>query len=74
MKLLGNGFEIQEYNGFSIKLPREAGVRFEPAVSVTYMPLINMNNIEPDTTLTKMKLVKSQSDQEIQEYIVFAND
>ena len=38
--LLGNGFEIPEYNGFNTKLAREAGVGLHPATHFTYMPLI----------------------------------
>ena len=37
------------------------------------MPPINKNPTEPDSMLTTMKLVKSQSKQAGQEYTVFTN-
>ena len=50
LKMLGNGFDIPEYNGFNTKLVREAGVGLHPATNVTYMSLINMNSAVPDTS------------------------
>ena len=71
LKLLRNGFEIPEYNGFNTTLPTESGVQPRPATHVTYMPLINMNSAEPDTMLTTVKVVKSQSEQAKQKYTVY---
>ena len=67
-KLLVNGFEILEYKSFNKKLAREVGVGLHLATNVTYMRLFNMNITEPDTMLTTLKLVKSQSEQVGQEY------
>ena len=69
----GNGSEFPEYNGFNTKLVREAGVGLHPATHVCFY-VINMNPAEPETILTIMNLVKSQSEQAAQEYRVFTND
>lgn len=73
LKMLGNGFDIPEYNGFNTKLARETGVGLHPATHVCFY-VINMNPAEPETMLTIMNLVKSQSEQAGQEYRVFTND
>ena len=74
LKLLVDGFEILEYKSFNKKLAREFGVGLHPATDVTYMRLFNMDITEPDTMLTTLKLVKSQSEQVGQEYTMFTND
>ena len=74
MNLISSGVGISEYNGYNTKIAREAGQGLRPATDITYLPLINMNPAEPDTVLTTMHLVKSETGKAGQEYTVFTND
>ena len=74
MNLISSGVGISEYNGYNTKIAREAGQGLRPATDITYLPPINMNPAEPDTVLTTMHLVKSETEKAGQEYTVFTND
>ena len=69
MNLMGSGVEIPEYNGCNTNIAREAGQGLQPATHVTYLP-----PAKPNTALTTMHLVKSETEKTWQEYTVFTND
>ena len=60
-----------EWNGFNASLTRDSEYSLQPAVNVTYLPLLKMKPSDPDTALTRMHIIKNLTEQCGQDYTIY---